>query len=178
MATNSLIQYLPHTGTSLAGATVQLGTAISDRRQVETFLCETAITAGQVLALDVTKMVADPSGGFTAVTVVAADFNAATVQKLVVGVSLEAKTGTAGVPQPIRVVVRGPVAGVPVVAATAIGDALILDTAGAAGSAQVQTNVINEGGAAVIPIGTPFAYAMSLTGGAGTVTAYVLGLGI
>jgi hypothetical protein len=172
MATSTLIQYLETAGVSVSGAVTQIGLAASDRQQFETFLCETAITKGQLVAVDVTaaKLVTDPTGGLSAATVITADFNAAgTVQKIVVGVAAEAVTGTAASPQFVKVIVRGPAALVPVVAATAVGDPLTLDTAGVAGSAQV------AGAANTVHV---FAYAMTSTAGAGTVTAYVLGCGI
>jgi hypothetical protein len=71
-----------------------------------------------------------------------AAFNAAgTVQKIVVGVAAQSVTGTATSPQPIRVVVRGPVSYTAKVDAggagvgVAVGDPLILDLAGGAGLA-------------------------------------------
>jgi hypothetical protein len=116
-------------------------------------------------------MVTDTSGGLTAATVIAADYNSATVQKIVVGVALESVTGTATAPAAIRVCVRGPVGSaiVPVVAATAVGDPLTLDPAGAAGSLAVNA------AATIVPV---VAFSLSATAGAGSVNAYVLGLGI
>ena len=169
MATSTLVQYLNSKGVSASGATAQNGVLPSDRRQLETFLTESAISAGQLVAVDVSKIATDASGGLSALTVITADFNSATVQKIVVGVALSAVTGTATSPQPITVVVRGPALLVPVVAATAVGDPLTLDSAGAAGSAQV---------AAAATTTHVCAYAMTSTAGAGTVTAYVLGTGI
>jgi sporulation protein YlmC with PRC-barrel domain len=172
MATSTLVQYLETSGVSVSGAVTQVGLSASNRQQFETFLCETAITKGNLVAIDVTaaKLVTDPSGGLSAATVITADFNAAgTVQKIVVGIAAETVTGTATSPQPVKVIVRGPAPLVPVVAATAVGDPLILDSAGAAGSAQV---------AAAATTTHVFAYAMTSTAGAGTVTAYVLGCGI
>jgi hypothetical protein len=169
MATSTLVQYLNSSGVTAGGATAQNGVTPSDRRQIETFLTRSAITAGQLVAIDVAQVASDTTGGLAAVTVITADFNAATVQKIVVGVALASVTGTATSPQPIQVVVRGPAASVPVVAATAVGDPLTLDSAGAAGSAQV---------AAAATTTHVFGYAMTSTAGAGTVLAYVLGCGI
>ena len=169
MATSTLVQYLNSKGVSGSGSTVQNGVLPSDRRQLETFLTESAISAGQLVAVDVSKISTDASGGLSALTVITADFNAATVQKIVVGVALASVTGTATSPQPVQVGVRGPALLVPVVAATAVGDPLTLDSAGAAGSAQV---------AAAATTTHVCAYAMTSTAGAGTVTAYVLGTGI
>jgi len=175
MATTNILQYLVHKGTSISGASVELGTSPLDRLQTETFLTESAIVKGQVIALDVTKMATDATGGFTALTVIAADYNSATVQKIVVGVAAESVTGTAGSPQPVKVIVRGPALSVPVVSAVAVGDPLILDQAGATGSAMSQ---LAYNAASALLVSEPFAFAMTATGGAGTVTAYVLGKGI
>lgn len=172
MATSTLLQYLDTSAVSISGAATQVGLGASNRQQFETFLCETAITKGNLVAVDVTaaKLVTDPTGGLSAATVITADFNApGTVQKIVVGVAAESVTGTATSPQFVKVVVRGPAGSVPVVAATAVGDPLTLDTAGAAGSAQV------AGAANTVHV---CAYAMTSTAGAGSVTAYVLGTGI
>lgn len=176
MATTNIIQYLSHTGKSVTtGASVELGVTPLDRKQEETFLTESAITKGQVVALDVTKMATDATGGFTALTVIAADYNSATVQKIVVGVAAESVTGTAGSPQPVRIVVRGPAVSVPVVSAVAVGDPLILDQAGATGSAMSQ---LAYNAASANLVSEAFAFALTATGGAGTCTAYVLGKGI
>jgi len=164
---NSSLQYLKNTGTTGTGTSVQLGAGVSDRTLVLTLLTETAITAGQVVAFDVGKMGTDASGGFTALTVIAADFNSAPVQKCVAGIALESVTGTAGSPKAIRIVARGPAKAVPVVAATAVGDPLCLDEAGAAGSAQVYV---------AASVGRVFGVALSATGGAGAVTAFIYGL--
>jgi len=172
MATSTLLQYLETSAVSVSGAVTQVGLSPSNRQQFETFLCETAITKGNLVAVDVTaaKLVTDPTGGLSAATVITADFNAAgTVQKIVVGIAAETVTGTATAPAFVKVIVRGPASTVPVVAATAVGDPLILDSAGAAGSAQV------AGAATTTHV---FAYAMTSTAGAGTLTAYVLGTGI
>lgn len=177
MATTTILQYLQHTGKSVTtGASVELGTSPLDRKQEETFMCESAIVKGQVLALDVTKMVSDPTGGFTALTVIAGDFNSVPVQKLVVGVASEAVTGTATSPQPVRVIVRGPALAVPAIGAIAQGAPVILDPVGAAGSCSAQVTV-NEGGVAVYQISEAFGFAMTAAA-AGVVNVYVLGKGI
>lgn len=179
MATSTLVQYLETTTNLATGGTTQVGVSPSDRRQFETFLTETAITAGQLVAIDVTaaKLVTDPSGGLSAATVITADFNAAgTVQKIVVGVADQSVTGTATSPQPIRVVVRGPVTYTAIANAggagvgVAVGDPLILDLGGTAGQAQVNT------AANVLPVWGMAMTAVAAGGGAGK--AYVLGLGI
>jgi hypothetical protein len=175
MATTTILQYLEGSGFSPSGATVQFGNSPLNRRQVETFLTETAITAGQLVALDTAKLATDATGGLTSLTVVTADFNSAPVRKVVVGVALESVTGTATSPQPVRICVRGVVAGVPTVGATAIGDTLILDPAGAAGSVAAQPASVNEAGAATVPLGPAIGYALTVAA-AGTCTVYVKGL--
>ena len=170
MATTNILQYLENTGNSISGGVVQLGTTPLDRLQTETFLCETAITKGQLVAVDVTKMVADPTGGYTALTVVAADFNSATVQKIAVGIAQQSVTGTATSPQAITVVVRGPCqASNLATVGCAVGDPLVLDTAGAAGSLMVNT---------AANIGHVVCYALETVAAAGPVKVYVLGSGI
>lgn len=170
MATSTLVQYLNTTTNLATGGTTQVGVTPSNRRQVETFLTRTAITKGQLVAVDVSQMATDATGGLTAVTGITADFNSATVQKIVVGVALEAVTGTATSPQEIQVVVRGPVGSVPLVTVgCAVGDPLVLDTAGAAGSCMVNT---------AANIGHVFAYALETVAAAGNIRVYVLGTGI
>jgi len=170
MATTTILQYLENTGNSISGGVVQLGTTPLDRLQTETFLCETAITKGQLVAVDVTKMVADPTGGYTALTVIAADFNSATVQKIAVGIAQQSVTGTATSPQPVTVVVRGPCqASLLATVGCAVGDPLVLDTAGAAGSLMVNT---------AANIGHVVCYALETVAAAGPVKVYVLGSGI
>lgn len=172
MATTTILQYLQHKGVSAAGASVELGTSPLDRIQTETFLTETAITAGQLVAVDVSKMTADPTGGFTALTVVAADFNAGPpVQKIAVGIAQASVTGTATNPQPITVVVRGPCRASSLATALgcAVGDPLVLDTAGAAGALMVNT---------AANIGHVVCYALETVAAAGPVKVYVLGSGI
>lgn len=167
MATSTLVQYLENTGVSASGASVFLGRLPSARGQEETYLCETAITAGSLVAVDASKMGADPTGGSTALFVTTADFNAGgTVQKVVVGVAKASITGTVTSPQPIVVVTKGVAVLVPVIAATAIGSPLCLDILGAAGSAQIAIQAATEGHV--------FGYALTSTAGAGTVTAYLV----
>ena len=170
MATTTILQYLQHKGVSAAGTSVEYGTSPLDRIQTETFMCETAITAGQLVAVDVTKMSSDPTGGFTALTVLAADFNSATVQKIAVGIAQSSVTGTVANPQPITVVVRGPCrASLLATVGCSVGDPLVLDTAGAAGSLMVNT---------AANIGHVVCYALETVAAAGPVKVYVLGCGI
>ena len=175
MATSTLVQYLDTAGVSASGAVVQFGNTPSNRRQVETFLTETAITAGQLVAIDAAKLATDASGGLTAATVITADFNSAPVRKVVVGVALQSVTGTATSPQPIQICVRGVVTGLSTTGATAVGDTLILDSAGGAGACQAQPASVNEGGAATVPLGPAIGYALTVAA-AGSCTAYIKGL--
>jgi hypothetical protein len=191
MATSTLIQYLSSSGVTGLGASTSFGTTPSDRKQVETFLftnpnavggASITLTSGAVMALDVSKMATDSSGGLTALYVVPADYNSATVQKLVVGCieigSASASAGTLVVaPQEtvsVNVVVRGPVKNVPVVGAAAVGDPLILDPAGATSSCAAQLPY-NSASAALVS--EAFAFALTVPA-AGFLTAYVLGKGI
>jgi hypothetical protein len=171
MATTNIVQYLNHTGKSVTtGGSVELGVSPLDRIQYETFLTETAVVKGQLVAVDVTKMSTDSTGGYTAVTVIAADYNSATVQKIVVGVAAESVTGTATSPQPVKVIVRGPAASVPLVTVgCGVGDPLVLDTAGATGSCMVNT------AATTLHV---FGYALETVAAAGNIRVYVLGTGI
>jgi len=170
MATTTILQYLQHKGVSASGSSVEYGTSPLDRIQTETFMCETAITAGQLVAVDVSKMGTDPTGGFTALTVVAADFNSAPVQKIAVGIAQSSVTGTTANPQPIVVVVRGPCqASSLFTAGCAVGDPLVLDTGGATGSLMVNT---------AANIGHVVGYALNAPAAAGPVKIYVLGSGI
>jgi hypothetical protein len=173
MATTNILNYLETTGKSVTtGADVQLGTAPLNRLQVETFLCETAITKGQLVAVDAGKMTTDPTGGLTAVTVVASDFiGPVPLQKIVVGVAAESVTGTATSPALIKVIVRGPASAVPLAtAACNIGDALCLDTSGvAAGSCMVAT---------AATFTHVIGYALETVAAAGPIKVYVLGCGI
>jgi hypothetical protein len=116
-------------------------------------------------------MSSDPTGGFTALTVIAADFNAGPpVQKIVVGIAQSSVTGTTANPQPIVVVVRGPCrASSLATVGCGVGDPLVLDTAGAAGSLMVNT---------AANIGHVVCYALETVAAAGPVKVYVLGSGI
>ena len=170
MATSTLIQYLNQTD-AVTGAS--LGVTPSDRLKVETFLCGSTITKGQVVALDVTKMATDTTGGTTALTVIAADYNSATVQKIVVGVAAETVAGTASQSLPVRVIVRGPALSVPAVGAIAQGDPVILDPAGAAGSCAAQ-GAYNAASANLVS--EAFGFALTAAA-AGVVNVYVLNKG-
>lgn len=175
MATTTILQYLETSAVSASGAAVQLGNSPLNRQQSETFLCETAITKGQLVALDGAKLATDSSGGMTSATVITADFNSAPVRKMVVGVAAESVTGTATNPQPVKVIVRGVVTGVVTTGATAVGQTIILDSAGGAGACQGQPTQVDEGGAAIVPLGPALGYALTVAA-AGACTVYIRGL--
>lgn len=170
MATSTSIQYLETSGVSVSGAVVQNGANVMNRRTVEVFLTETAITAGQLVSLDIAaaKTTLDSTGGLSSATVITSLFTTL-ARKAVVGVALESVTGTAASPQPIKVVIRGPVP-MNCVAVVALGDTLCADTAAAsAGLAMVTTGAI---------LNPPLAYAMVANAvGAGTNLCYFFGLG-
>lgn len=176
MATTTSLQYLESTGKSVTtGGDVQLGSEFLNRRQTEIFLTETAIVRGQLVSLDAAKIATDASGGLSTLTVITADFNSAPVRKIVVGVAVETVTGTATSPQPVKVCIRGVVTGVVTTGVTAVGQTLILDAAGGAGACQGQAAQVDEGGAAIIPLGPAIGYALTVAA-AGVCTAYVRGV--
>jgi hypothetical protein len=171
MATTNILNYLETTGKSVTtGGDVQLGTAPLNRLQTETFLTETAITAGQLVAVDAAKLATDATGGLTAATVITADFNSAPVRKIVVGVAAESVTGTATAPAFVKVIVRGPAAAVPLATVgCAVGDPVVLDTAGGTGACMVNT---------AANIGHVIGYALETIAAAGPLKIYVLKNGI
>jgi len=170
MATSTLLQYLETSGVSVSGAVVQNGVTPSNRLQTETFLTETAITAGQLVAVDTAKLATDASGGLTAATVITADFNTSPVRKIVVGVAAESVTGTATAPAFVKVIVRGPAAAVPLATVgCAVGDPVVLDTAGGTGACMVNT---------AANIGHVVGYALEALAAAGPLKIYVLKNGI
>lgn len=175
MATTNILQYLQHKGTSISGASVELGTSPLDRLQTETFLTESAIVKGQVVSLDMAKMVADSSGGYSALTVITGVGNVVT-KTCVVGVAAESVTGTATNPQPVKVIVRGPALSVPSTGAIAQGAPVILDPAGGAGTVKIQVTV-NEGGVATYQVTEAIGIAMTAAA-ANLVNVYVFGKGI
>ena len=168
MATTNIVQYLNHTGKSVTtGASVELGTSPLDRLQYETFLTESAIVKGQAVSLDLSKIAADPTGGFAALTVIAAVGNVAT-KKCVVGIAAQSVTGTATSPQPVTVIVRGPALLVPATGAIAQGAGVVVDSGGGLGAVET---------AAAGSLTNHVGVAMSAAA-AGFVTIYVLGSGI
>lgn len=171
MATTNILQYLETTGKSVTtGADVQLGTAPLNRLQTETFLTETAIVKNTCVAIDMAKMVADPTGGYSAVTVITADTGTVT-KTFAVGIAQESVTGTATNPQPVRVIVRGPALAVPATGAIPQGAPVVV---GAAGNVIVQGNY---DAAVTAPVKEAVGIAMTAAA-VGLVNIYVFGKGI
>lgn len=153
MATSTLVQYLETTSNLATGGTTTLGGDISDRRQVESFLTATAITAGQWVAFDTTQ-----TGAARVAVVVSAPNTFALGNPLVVGVALKSVTGTATNPLPIEVVVSG-------YAATAAVDNAVV----AAGTALVVDNTAVGRANALAAADTANACGVSLAAAAGNV---------
>tara|TARA_R100000664_G_C2758344_1_gene147127 strand:+ start:1981 stop:2439 length:459 start_codon:yes stop_codon:yes gene_type:complete len=129
MATNTLLQYLQSTD----GDGVALGITPSNRRQVERFIASSAIAAGDIVALDITKT----ADGDKSLFVVKADTSKGETT-LTIGVALEAAEADAE----LNVVIRGLVKDANVASGGAVGDRIVgSGTAGratqyAAGSSQ------------------------------------------
>jgi len=173
MATATTIQYL---GTVDAVTGAPLGVSPSDRRQVETFLftnpnpaggASITLVAGEVAALDVSKMATDASGGLTAVSVVTA---LVPNQIVLVGCFAETVTVSPGQTVPVKVVVRGPVANVPCVGAIAVGAQVVIDALGGLGTVAAKAALTES------PLGVALTAAPGP--GGGFVTVYVWGKGI
>jgi len=155
MATSTLVQYLETTANLAAGGTTTLGAGISNRRQVESFLTTTAITAGQWVAFDTTQ-----TGAAKVAVVVSAPSTFALGNPLVVGVALESVTGTVASPQPIDIVVSG------YVEVAAVDNAVA-----AAGTALVVDNTAVGRANALAAADTANACGVSLAAAAGNVAA-------
>ena len=89
MATNTLLQYLEGTGEDAFGNSVSLGTKLSNRRQVETFISKGVIAAGAPVGFDFSLPVTD--GDLTR-EIVQSDSNGG-LQVHCVGVALNAAAG-------------------------------------------------------------------------------------
>jgi len=173
MATSTIIQYLETTD---AATGAQLGVSPSDRRQIETFLftnpnpaggASITLVAGEVAALDVSKMGTDASGGLTAVSVVTA---LVPNQIVLVGCFAETVTASPGQTVAVRVVVRGPVVNVPCVGAVAVGAQVVIDALGGLGTVATKAALTES------PLGVALTAAPGP--GGGFVTVYVWGKGI
>lgn len=94
MATNTLLQYLQADD----GSGVALGVTPSNRRQVERFIASSAISAGDIVALDISKT----ADGDKSLFVVQADTGDG-LTTLTIGVALE----DAAANEDLNVVIRG-----------------------------------------------------------------------
>jgi len=112
MATNTLLQYLQADD----GSGVALGVTPSNRRQVERFIASSAISAGDIVALDISKT----ADGDKSLFVVKADTSAGATT-LTIGVALE----DAATNEDLNVVIRGFVKDANVATGGAIGDRII-----------------------------------------------------
>jgi hypothetical protein len=123
MATSTLVQYLEKTQVTVSGGTTPVGASTSNRSQVEEFLAETTVTAGDWLEFDTAQT------GASKVLVVRQATANGLGNPLVCGVALTAAT-VAG--QTVDVVVGGYVASANVAnAVAAAGVALTVEAAGA-----------------------------------------------
>jgi hypothetical protein len=126
MATSTLVQYLEKTQVTASGGTTPVGASTSNRSQVEEFLAETTVTAGDWLEFDTAQT------GASKVLVVKQATANGTGNPLVCGVALATVTGTAASPAVVRVCIGGYVAAANVAnAVAAAGVALVVDAAGA-----------------------------------------------
>ena len=126
MATSTLVQYLEKTQNLAAGGTTPVGASTSNRSQVEQFLAETTVTAGDWVEFDTAQ-----TGASKVVVVRQATANGVG-NPLVCGVALTTVTGTATSPAVVTVCVGGYVASANVAnAVAAAGVALSVDAAGA-----------------------------------------------
>ena len=120
MATNTLLQYLQADD----GSGVALGVTPSNRRQVERFIASSAISAGDIVALDISKT----ADGDKSLFVVQADTGDG-LTTLTIGVALE----DAAANEDLNVVIRGFVKDANVATGGAIGDRIVgSNTAGRA----------------------------------------------
>lgn len=125
MATSTLIQYLEKTQNLAGGGTTPVGASTSNRSQVEEFLAETTVTAGDWLEFDTAQ-----TGASKVLVVRQAQANG-TGNPLVCGVALTTVTGTATSPAVVRVCIGGYVASANVAnAVAAAGVALTVEAAG------------------------------------------------
>lgn len=126
MATSTLVQYLEKTQNTASGGTTPVGASTSNRSQVEEFLAETTVTAGDWLEFDTAQT------GASKVLVVKQATANGTGNPLVCGVALTSVVGTATSPAVVRVCVGGYVASANVAnAVAAAGVALTVEAAGA-----------------------------------------------
>jgi hypothetical protein len=136
MATQTVIQYLEEERYSSlpGGASEPIGPETMNRRQIETFIANGAITAGDVVAHDATKTGAD-----RALYVIQAA-NVATGNGLACGVAI---TSAAGAGDKVDVVIAGYVEGVNCTAGT-IGAANIPLSAGKTAAGEVDASAAGD----------------------------------
>ena len=150
MATSTLVQYLEKTQVTVSGGTTPVGASTSNRSQVEEFLAETTVTAGDWLEFDTAQT------GASKVLVVKQATANGTGNPLVVGVALSTVTGTATSPAVVRVCVGGYVASANV--ANAVGGAGVALTVEAAGAGQaVAITAADTGPACGVSLSAPVA---------------------
>lgn len=153
MATSTLIQYLEQSGTdAITGAAVSVGTAVMDRRQVETFFAAGAIAAGAFVSLDASQ--ADDAN--KALFVKPAD-SADTTASCCIGVALAA----ANAGEKVEVCIRG----------------VCEANTGVVAQGDVLTHSATAGEAATIAAATDpqVAVALEAAGAPATITVYVRG---
>ena len=125
MATTNILQYLEKTQVTVSGGTTPVGASTSNRSQVEQFLAETTVTAGDWVEFDTAQT------GASKVLVVRQATANGLGNPLVCGVALATVTGTATSPAVVSVCVGGYVASANVANAVgAAGVAVIVEAAG------------------------------------------------
>lgn len=142
MADSTLIQYL------VEGSDA----SVSNRRQIETFLCESTIVKGDWVSFDVLKTGADK-----VIFVEQAPSSASGT--FVCGVAIEDAAGTADAPARVRVVVRGYVADANVQTGVAAGLALAMSST--AGRVKNAAYIADGSGASAAPLPTECGVALT-----------------
>jgi len=162
MATNTLLQYLEGTGEDAFGNSVSLGSKLSNRRQIETFIADEAIVSGDAVSFDMSET----ADGDKVLKVVKADSGTAT-DTCCIGIAITA-AGAAG--DKIDVCLAGPCEAN--VAATTVAGSL-LQISATAGRLDPRTVAVNEGGAATFNLFPIVAIATEAdTGNVATVIVY------
>ena len=137
MATNTTLQYLEGTGEDAFGNSVSLGSKLSNRRQIETFIADEAIASGDAVSFDLSET----ADGAKVLKVVKADSGTAT-DRCCIGIAITAAS-TAG--DKVDVCLAGPCEA-NVDGATVAGN--LLQISATAGRLEPRTVAVNEGGAA------------------------------
>jgi len=150
MATSTLVQYLEKTQVTGTGGTTPVGASTSNRSQVEQFLAETTVTAGDWVEFDTAQT------GASKVLVVKQATANGLGNPLVCGVALATVTGTVTSPAVVSVCVGGYVASANV--ANAVGAAGVALTVEAAGAGQaVAIGAADVGPACGVSLAAPVA---------------------